>query len=61
MARLDMHVTGLEYDLSLEENAQGQQGFTVTYGAQVNHYERFDEAFMDFNESLSHALALQGL
>lgn len=61
MARLDMHVTGLDYDLSLVEGQEGSQGFTVTYGDMVNHYERFDEALMDFNMSLSHALALQGL
>lgn len=61
MARLDMHVSGLDYELSLIENHQGSQGFTVTYGEQVNQFERFDDAFKDFNESLSHALALQGL
>lgn len=61
MARLDIHVTGLGYDLSLEENAQGSQGFTVTYDAYANQYECFKDAFKDFNESLSHALTLQGL
>lgn len=56
-ARLNMQVTGLDYAVSLVEHADY---YETTYGAQVARFMDFATAYKDFQQSVSHALALKG-
>lgn len=55
--RLNMQVTGLDYAVSLVEHADY---YETTYGAQVARFMDFATAYKDFQQSVSHALALKG-